>query len=201
MWIIVSIMTAATLTGWLAVVRWVLRSMDGIERRFNERVSHHHRHVMALVSADMLKAATDDPHGTVTLDFATDSGTIRVAIPRDRWVTVFGGIRMTQSGVRHDGETWLLLESQRDATLPEHWHWERFEECHVTRGTVTDESTGDRYVAGQVWHIPAFRRHAVTFDNAHVLLRYRPPLPTAAEQPPDLSGVSSVLSGIGESCN
>lgn len=188
---------AAILTALLAVAKWI----DGRAKKRTDAVAKRVESVMSLLvrrlTSQMAAAGEKDPHGCLTLDFATPNGTrLRVPIPRFEKIEVWEGVWMSQQLGAPADASLLLLECPSLSALPDHLHWESVEEATVISGSMTDLKTGRIFHAGESWTIPSGEVHSASFHRAVVLLKIKPPLPTAAQAPVQLDGFEDVLNHL-----
>ena len=178
---------AALLVAFTGIAVWMDRRA-GLRHKSGLRIVETTLQAMARRFALAIKdAADEDPHGCLTLDFSTPDGhRMRIAIPKYRKLEVWDGVWMVQRMSHGKDCSNLLLEAPSIATLPSHLHWESVERATVRSGTMKDLESGRVYAAGETWEIPCGTVHSVLFDHAEIELCIKPPLPTAAESPPDV---------------
>lgn len=168
------------------------------------------RHARRMVAHDVIEATSNcmqkiirtqlereagkaDAADYYTLDIQFQGGH-RMAVP------MFPGKRMLVSenvemAVQDHGkeQTELGLWCVGFGAVPAHCHQENCETIHIERGTVTHLETGRIYRAGETWLIEPGTWHSALFADCYCRIIHRPPLPTAAVRPADLSAMEKVF--------
>ena len=176
----------------LSVVRfWISRA----EKRAAHLSAKLDELLQVVASGMAATFASADARTYVTIDYRMDgtSDFLRIPIGLDRVTECLPGMRLQLLSQTARETTYSISTLGAHQPLRFHWHYhEEAESIQVIRGTVLDVRTGRRYAPGETWTIAAGERHIADFDNAYVIATIRPPLPSGADAPIKLEGMTSV---------
>lgn len=179
------------LTAGIGVLVWAWKWVRSAKRELIEATTGC---MQRIIRASLEREASKrEPHDYYTLDIEFEGGH-RMAVP------MFPGTRMLVSenvemAVQdHNSEyTEIGLWCEGFGALKKHRHAETCERVHVERGTVTCVETGVVYRQGETWVIEPGAWHSAVFQDCYCRIIHRPPLPTAAIRPVDLSCMGKVF--------
>jgi hypothetical protein len=178
---------AAFLTVAFALFAWVWKWVGGAKREIIEATTAS---MNRLIASNMLDACAGyPPEDYYTLDVNWEGGlSLMVPMFPFRELLVSENIRMCV--INHDAEgTTMSLRCKGFGHFPRHHHATTCETIEVRTGHITHLETGRKYGPGEVWFIPPGEVHSAVLDNCSLIVVHRPPLPTAAIRPVDLSSM------------
>lgn len=98
------------------------------------------------------------------------------------------------SVISHSAESTILsLVCVGYGHISEHCHAIATESIRIERGLMTDQQSGRQYRAGDEWRIEAGEFHAAYFHDCVAIITLRPSLPTAAQEPVNLTAMKSIF--------
>lgn len=134
-----------------------------------------------------------DPSTFYTLEMAFPGGeSMRIPMIPGLPLQVLENIKVEV--VSHNQkETIATLVCDGFGNVGMHSHPSHHESIRVIAGTMTCMSTGKLYREGDTWEVQPGEMHGAFFANCVIVIRYHPPLPTAAESPVNLDAMNSVF--------
>ena len=183
----IGVILTALVTGGIFLGKW-------IDKRLGVRFEANYKKILKLLAAEAMKM---DMSECLTFDILLADGTVLgCPVPRNQWVEILPGVRLTQSE-HQPGVSQLLMEVTGSKDMPRHAHG-RIEEASLIYGEMQDLDSGREYNAGESWKIPTDICHRPAFRNALVLLRLVPALPKSTDVIPNLDGIENVVDGLTE---
>lgn len=177
---------AAFLAVVIPVFRWlIVRPFHKARKDLQDATSETMHRIIKEKWSEAIESVDPESYWTLDVTFEGDHQ-MRIPMFPYKRLTVAENIKMAI--VAHGREnTMASLICDGFGHLPPHFHPTTCETLEVKYGTVTHIETGHIYRAGDSWHIPAGEMHSATFQDAFVLITYKPPLKTAKESPPDFA--------------
>ena len=184
--------SAALLTALWAVAIWVAAKI--CRKRTDEIIAATTGAIQRFIASQMGALIHHrDPKSYYTLDLVFPGGeSLRVPMIPGVSVTALENIGVTVTS-HNARETIATLVCKGFGHVPPHAHAHHHESVTVISGTMTCLDTGRIYREGDTWEIEPNTYHSATFQDCVLILRYHPPLFTAAERPVDLSKMATIF--------
>lgn len=149
--------------------------------------------VQAFIARQMLQFIDGrDPNSYYTLELLFPCGeTLRTPMIPGVPITVLENIAVTVTA-HSKSETIATLVCKGFGHIGMHAHPNHHESIRVETGTITCMATGRIYREGEVWEVPPGEMHGAHFADCVLIIRYHPPLPTAAQHPVSLEPMPRV---------
>lgn len=130
-----------------------------------------------------------DPNSFYTLEMAFPGGeSMRVPMIPGLPLQVLENIKVTVTS-HTKSETIATLVCEGFGNVGMHSHPTHHESIQVVSGTMTCMTTNKIYRQGDIWEVPPGEMHGAFFANCVLVIRYHPPLPTAANAPVNLDAM------------
>ena len=183
---------AALLTALWGIAIWVAAKI--CRKRTDEIISATTGAIQKFIVGQMQALiASRDPKSYYTLDLIFPGGdSLRVPMIPGVSVSALENISITVTS-HSKRETIATLVCNGFGHIPPHAHAHHHETVSVVSGTMTCLDSGRIYREGDVWEIEPGNFHSATFADCVLILRYHPPLFTAAERPVDLSKMATIF--------
>lgn len=150
--------------------------------------------MQAFIAKQLMKCIDGrDPATFYTLEMAFPGGeSMRIPMIPGLPLQVLENIKVEV--VSHNQkETIVTLVCEGLGNIGSHSHPSHHESIQVIAGTMTCMATGRVYREGETWEVPPGEMHGAFFANCVLVIRYHPPLPTAASSPVDLSAMPTLF--------
>lgn len=184
--------SAALLTALWGIAIWVATRI--VRKRTDEIISATTGAIQKFIAGQMdALIAHRDPKSYYTLDLIFPGGEgLRIPMVPGVSVTALENIGVTVTS-HNARETIATLVCKGFGHIPPHAHVSHHESVTVISGSMTCLNTGRIFREGETWEIPPGEFHSATFQDCVLILRYHPPLFTAAERPVDLSKMATIF--------
>lgn len=183
---------AALLTAIPVIVVWVGARIG--RKRTDEIIAATTGAIQRFIASQMdALIANRDPRTYYTLELLFPCGrTLRTAMIPGVCVTSLENIGITITS-HNERETIGTLVCKGFGHIKPHAHVHHHESVQVISGTMTCLETGRIFRERETWEIPPGEFHSATFQDCVLILRYHPPLFTAADRPVDLSAMAAIF--------
>ena len=183
---------AALLASLWGIAIWIAAKV--CRKRTDEIISATTGAIQKFISGQMESLIHGrDPASYYTLDLSFPGGdSLRIPMICGVPITALENVTVTVTS-HNKRETIATLVCKGFGHIPPHAHAAHYETVTVVAGTMTCLSSGRIFREGESWDIPPGEFHSATFADCVLILRYHPPLFTAAERPVDLSKMATIF--------